>query len=53
MSNYTVLHCHTELSNGTTNIDSVTKYLFLESFTDEGQKKIRAGEDVGFNGFNV
>ena len=26
MSNYTVLHCHTELSNGTTNIDSVTKY---------------------------
>lgn len=24
--NYTVLHCHTMLSNGVTNIDSVTKY---------------------------
>ena len=26
MGNYTVLHCHTELSSATTNIDSVTKY---------------------------
>ena len=26
MNNYTVTHLHTELSNGTTNIDSVTKY---------------------------
>ena len=26
MSNYTVLHCHSDMSNGTTNIDSVTKY---------------------------
>ena len=26
MSNYTVLHCHSDLSNGTTNIDSVTKF---------------------------
>ena len=24
--NYTILHCHTMLSNGVTNIDSVTKY---------------------------
>ena len=26
MNNYTVLHCHTDLSSATTNIDSVTKY---------------------------
>lgn len=26
MNNYTILHCHTMLSNGITNIDSVTKY---------------------------
>ena len=26
MSNYTVLHLHSDLSNGTTNIDSVTKF---------------------------
>ena len=26
MSNYTILHCHTMLSNGVTNIDSVTTY---------------------------
>lgn len=26
MNNYTVIHLHTDLSNGTTNIDSVTKY---------------------------
>ena len=26
MSNYTVLHCHTMLSNGVTNIDSVNSY---------------------------
>lgn len=26
MSNYTVLHCHSDMSNGVTNIDSVTKY---------------------------
>ena len=26
MSNYTILHCHTMLSNGVTNIDSVTSY---------------------------
>lgn len=25
-NNYTVLHCHSSMSNGTTNIDSVTKY---------------------------
>lgn len=25
-NNYTLIHCHTELSNGTTNIDSITKY---------------------------
>lgn len=26
MNNYTVLHCHSMLSNGVTNIDSITKY---------------------------
>ena len=26
MNNYTILHCHTDMSNGITNIDSVTKY---------------------------
>lgn len=26
MKNYTIYHCHTDLSNGVTNIDSVTKY---------------------------
>ena len=26
MANYTVYHCHSDLSNGVTNIDSVTKY---------------------------
>lgn len=26
MSNYTVLHCHSDMSNGVTNIDSVSKY---------------------------
>ena len=26
MSNYVVLHCHSDMSNGVTNIDSVTKY---------------------------
>ena len=26
MNNYTVLHCHSDMSNGVTNIDSVTKY---------------------------
>lgn len=26
MNNYTVLHCHTDMSNGVTNVDSVTKY---------------------------
>ena len=26
MGNYTVLHCHSDMSNGVTNIDSVTKY---------------------------
>ena len=26
MNNYVVLHLHSDLSNGTTNIDSVTKF---------------------------
>lgn len=26
MGNYTIIHCHTDFSNGVTNIDSVTKY---------------------------
>lgn len=35
--NYTVLHCHTMLSNGVTNIDSVTKY------TDYIEKAVECG----------
>lgn len=26
LSNYTVIHCHSDLSNGITNVDSITKY---------------------------
>ncbi|MEG0087044.1 MAG: PHP domain-containing protein, partial [Niameybacter sp.] len=26
MNNYTITHCHTQLSSGTTNIDSITTY---------------------------
>ena len=25
-NNYTMIHCHSDMSNGVTNIDSVTKY---------------------------
>ena len=41
------------LQDNLTDIDSVTMDLFLESFTDEGRKKISNGEDVGYNGFNA
>ncbi|HAT4302255.1 TPA: DNA polymerase III subunit alpha [Clostridium perfringens] len=63
MNNYTVTHLHTELSNGTTNIDSVTKYeqyisrakeLNMKSlaFTEHGnifswQKKMLTCEENG------
>lgn len=33
--NYTILHCHTMLSNGVTNIDSVTHY---EQYIDQARK---------------
>jgi len=26
MNNYTIIHLHSDLSNGTTNIDSITKF---------------------------
>ena len=45
MSNYTVLHCHTELSNGTTNIDSVTKYEdYIKRASELGMKSIAITE---------
>ena len=45
MSNYTVLHCHTELSNGTTNIDSVTKYEdYIKRASELGMKAIAITE---------
>ena len=37
MSNYTILHCHTMLSNAVTNIDSVTTY----------QQYINRAEELG------
>lgn len=36
-NNYTILHCHTMLSNGVTNIDSVTKYTdYIEKAKEYG-----------------
>ena len=36
MGQYSILHCHTELSSGITNIDSVTKYeQYIERATDK------------------
>lgn len=38
---YTVTHCHTDLTNGTTNIDSVTKYEdYIQRAKKEGMKAI-------------
>ena len=36
MKKYSILHCHTELSSGITNIDSVTKYKqYIERASNE------------------
>lgn len=41
MNNYTVLHLHSDLSNGTTNIDSVTKFTeYIEKAKELGMKSI-------------
>lgn len=41
MDNYTVLHCHTELSSATTNIDSITKYEdYVKKASELGMKAI-------------
>lgn len=43
--NYTVLHCHTMLSNGVTNIDSVTKYTdYINKAKECGMKAIAFSE---------
>ena len=41
MDNYTMLHSHTELSTGTTNIDSVTKAIdYIKRASELGMKAI-------------
>lgn len=35
MNNYTILHCHSDMSNGVTNIDSITKF---PSYIDRAQE---------------
>ena len=45
MNNYTVLHCHTDLSSATTNIDSVTKYEdYIKYASELGMKAIAITE---------
>ena len=45
MNNYTVLHCHTMLSNGVTNIDSVTKYTdYINKAVECGMKALAFSE---------
>lgn len=45
MDNYTVLHCHTDLSSATTNIDSVTKYEdYIKYASELGMKAIAITE---------
>lgn len=45
MNNYTVLHCHTDLSSATTNIDSVTKYEdYIKYASELGMKAISITE---------
>ena len=37
MKTHNIIHCHTDLSNGTTNIDSVTKYQqYVDRCVEEG-----------------
>ena len=38
-NNYTITHCHTMLSNGVTNIDSVTSYEDYINFIKENKDK--------------
>lgn len=43
--NYTILHCHTMLSNGVTNIDSVTKYAdYIDKAKECGMKAMAISE---------
>lgn len=45
VENYTVLHCHTMLSNGVTNIDSVTKYTdYIDKAVECGMKALAYSE---------
>ncbi len=47
--NYTVLHCHTMLSNGVTNIDSVTKYTdYIEKAVECGMTALAFSEHGSF-----
>ena len=44
-NNYTVLHCHSMLSNGVTNIDSVTKYSdYIKKASELGMKALAISE---------
>lgn len=44
-NNYTILHCHTMLSNGVTNIDSVTKYNeYIDKAKECGMKALAFSE---------
>lgn len=45
--NYTILHCHTMLSNGVTNIDSVTKYTDYIDKAKECEMKAMAISEHG------
>lgn len=47
MNNYTVLHCHTDLSSATTNIDSVTKYEDYIKYASELEMKAIAITEHG------
>ena len=45
MGNYTILHCHTDFSNGTTSVDSVTKYTdYIDKAKELGMKSISFSE---------
>lgn len=47
--NYTIYHLHSDLSNGVTNIDSVTKYYeYIEAAKKCGMKAMGFAEH-GFN----
>lgn len=49
MSNYTVLHCHTMLSNGVTNIDSVNSYEdYINKAVECGMSAIAFSEHGNF-----